>query len=424
MSMPERAFFPITTPPKSNTPYGKRGTSSLAGQLASAIPDNEFTADPNSRYGEIWMGDHPSNPSSLILDDGSKIPLWKVISKDPEQYIGATVCQKFEGTPSLVEMNDNGGEPLKHLPFLLKVLSFDKALPLQTHPDRVLTAELLRRGEEVEALKGAGGSLEDHNYKPEVAVCISEKFDGFIGFRPLLEIQEFLRQVPELIHVIGDENVVEEVLGLQLDDPSLLDFEDEKKLLKRLLSGIIRTKDEEIAEQCQKLATRLDEHGDGVVLGDKYSALGRVIRKCLKDYPNDKGVFVGGFLMNLVSLKYGEGVVVGVGEIHAYVEGDIIECMAWGDNVGDFMPQPWPCLECCPGFSMYADNNRCSPTASSPLRNAPRRKPSSPPSLSAPTRTPNSYPHPGRSCSPPPHLGGGQKRGKQPTILCRWRSST
>ncbi|KAF8450194.1 RmlC-like cupin domain-containing protein [Terfezia claveryi] len=343
MSMLERAFFPITTPPKPNTPYGKRGTSSLAAQLAAAIPENEFTPDPNTRYGEIWMGDHPSNPSSLILDDGSKVPLWKLSSEDPKRYLGAEVLKKFGDTPSGFEENEEDGKPLKHLPFLFKVLSFDRALPLQIHPNRVLSAELIRWKEQTEALKGAGGSLVDHNYKPEVAVCISEKFDGFIGFRPLLEIQRFLGLVPELVHAIGDDEVVKGILGLQLEDPSALGADDERKLLKRLFSGIMWRKDEVIAEQCQKLATRLDEHGDGAVVGavvgDKYMALGRVIRKCLKDYPNDKAVFVG-FLMNLVSLKYGEGVVVGVDEIHAYIEGDIIECMAWGDNVGVLIPLP------------------------------------------------------------------------------------
>jgi len=131
----------------------------------------------------------------------------------------------------------------------------------------------------------------DYNYKSVVAVCISTKFDGFIGFRPLLEIQQFLRKVPELRDAIGDEEVVKEVLVLQLDDPSSVDFESEKRLLRRLFSGIIQRRDEVIAEQYQKLATRLGEHGDGAVLGDKYTALGRVIRKCLKDYPNDKKVW-------------------------------------------------------------------------------------------------------------------------------------
>ena len=349
MSMSERAFLPITTPPKTNTPYGKRGTSSLAAQLASAIPENEFTPDPNTRYGEIWMGDHPSNSSSLILDDGSKVPLWKVISEDPKRYLGAEVFQKFQDTPSGFEENEDGGEPLKHLPFLFKVLSFDRALPLQMHPNRVFTAKLMGWKEYREALKGPGGHLVDHNYKPKVAVCISENFDGFIGFRPLVEIQRFLGKVPELGDAIGDEEAVQGILRVQLHDPSPLDVDDERKLLKRLFSGIVRRSDEVISEQCLKLAARLDEHGDGAVVGDNYMALGRVIRKCLKDYPNDKGVFMG-FLMNLVSLKYGEGVVVGVDEIHAYVEGDIVECMAWGDNVGVPIPPPWPYLECA-GFA-------------------------------------------------------------------------
>lgn len=330
--MLERQFLPITTPPKSDTPYGKKGPSSLAAQLASLIPENEFSPEPEIRYGEIWMGDHPSNPSSIILDDGTKVPLSKIISEEPERYLGVEVCKRFETTPSGNEEGKKQEETI-HLPFLFKILSFDRPLPLQTHPDRALSAKLLQRGSKSREVVGAGGQLADHNYKPEVAVCIAEKFEGFIGFRPLYEIQGFLSTVSELRVVVGDDETVKEILGLKLADPSPLEPEQENSLLKRIFSGIIRCKEGVIAEQCQSLINRLDEHGDETVLRSKYSHLGNVIRKCLKDYPNDKGVFIAAFLMNYIVLERGEGAVVGVNEIHAYMKGDIIECMAWGDNV-------------------------------------------------------------------------------------------
>jgi mannose-6-phosphate isomerase len=37
--------------------------------------------------------------------------------------------------------------------------------------------------------------------------------------------------------------------------------------------------------------------------------------------------------MNLVTLKKGEAIYIGADEVHAYLEGDIIECMAVSDNV-------------------------------------------------------------------------------------------
>jgi len=167
--------------------------------------------------------------------------------------------------------------------------------------------------------------------------CKKFKGDGFIGLRPLFETQQFLRKVLELI---GDEEVVKEVLGLKLGNSSPLDLEDEKKLLKRLFSEIIWRSGDVIAEQCKKLAMRLDEHG---YTRDKYTALGKVIRKCLNDCLDDKGVFVAG---SLVSLKY-EGAVVRVRGIHAYGEGDIIGYMAWSNDVGILILLSW--LECDPG---------------------------------------------------------------------------
>lgn len=330
--MLERAFLPITTPSKPNF------ATQL--ELASAILENEFIPNPNTCHGEMWVDSYLiSGSSSLILSDGSKVPMWKVISEDPEWYLDVDACKKSKGT---FRGNEYGGEPLKHLPVLFKVLSFDRTLPLQAHPDRVLMVKLLRRKEQSGVLRGEGGSpVDGGSYKPEVVVvCIPEKFVDFIGFRPLLEIQQFLRKVPELI---GHEEVVKGVLGLKLSNSLLLDFEDEKKLLKRLFSGIIQRSGEVIAEQCKKLATRLDEYGDTVVFGDKYTVLGKVISQCLKDYLDDKGIFMARFL---ISLKY-EGAVVRVHGIHAYGEGDTIECMAWSNNVGILILPSW--LECGPG---------------------------------------------------------------------------
>lgn len=44
------------------------------------------------------------------------------------------------------------------------------------------------------------------NNIPEVAVVLSDMFMGFVGFRPVGEIQQFLRNVPELREAIGQQN--------------------------------------------------------------------------------------------------------------------------------------------------------------------------------------------------------------------------
>jgi len=49
-------------------------------------------------------------------------------------------------------------------------------------------------------------------------------------------------------------------------------------------------------------------------------------------FPGDIGVFCP-FMLNYVKLAPGEAMFLGAGEPHAYVSGDIIECMANSDNV-------------------------------------------------------------------------------------------
>jgi mannose-6-phosphate isomerase len=71
------------------------------------------------------MGTHPKSPS-LVLD--SRQVLSEHLASHPE-LIGKSVITKF-----------NAGDG--SLPFLFKVLSIEKALSIQTHPDKK-TAEIL-----------------------------------------------------------------------------------------------------------------------------------------------------------------------------------------------------------------------------------------------------------------------------------------
>lgn len=49
-------------------------------------------------------------------------------------------------------------------------------------------------------------------------------------------------------------------------------------------------------------------------------------------YPGDPGVFAP-LMLNFLRLKVGESFFIGANEPHAYISGDIIECMALSDNV-------------------------------------------------------------------------------------------
>lgn len=50
------------------------------------------------------------------------------------------------------------------------------------------------------------------------------------------------------------------------------------------------------------------------------------------DFPDDVGI-LSLFFLNLVRLKPGQAIYLGANEIHAYLDGDCVECMACSDNV-------------------------------------------------------------------------------------------
>lgn len=72
------------------------------------------------------MGTHPKSPSLLPF---SKEPLGSYLSAHPS-LIGQSIIAKYPDAAS------------GNLPFLFKVLAIQKALSIQTHPDKK-TAEIL-----------------------------------------------------------------------------------------------------------------------------------------------------------------------------------------------------------------------------------------------------------------------------------------
>jgi mannose-6-phosphate isomerase len=111
--------------------------------------------------------------------------------------------------------------PLTHalngsdLPFLLKVLSVEKALSIQAHPNKAL-AEQLHASDPA--------NYPDANHKPEVAIALTP-FRGMCGFRTLEEIAGFAEEVPEFAAVLGKD------AGARLAAAAQSGSEAEKKVL-------------------------------------------------------------------------------------------------------------------------------------------------------------------------------------------------
>ncbi|KAI1797282.1 mannose-6-phosphate isomerase [Ganoderma leucocontextum] len=310
--------------------WGRQGSSSLAARLGPNAIGHGFQQDEGKCYAEIWMGTH-QNGAAHLFDSPSR-SLLDLIRTDPKFYLGEKLLTT---SPSTI-----------HIPYLFKVLSIRKALPLQAHPDKGLQAEQLHQSDP--------DNFVDANHKPEIAIAIGEPlhitrskyggggegrttvghaevddpdtaFMGFVGFRPLGEIKAFLEKIPELVAAVEDPELVIEFTR----SPS-------KELLKQVYAKLLKRgveAREQVAAAVSKLQARMMQNG-AYVLGSRESEfLFRLFVKVNAQYPGEAGVLATTFFMNFVKLRKGEALYIGADEVHAYMEGDIIECMAVSDNV-------------------------------------------------------------------------------------------
>jgi len=145
-------------------PYAWGSTRALAELQGRTAP----SAGPEA---ELWVGAHPTAPSSVETDGGLvALPEW--IARDPESALGAELLSRF------------GPE----LPFLMKILAVAEPLSLQAHPDAALAAQGFARENAAGVAVGAATrSYSDPRAKVEMACALGE-FETLLGFREPREI--------------------------------------------------------------------------------------------------------------------------------------------------------------------------------------------------------------------------------------------
>jgi mannose-6-phosphate isomerase len=181
----------------------------------------------------------------------------------------------------------------------IQILSFSKALPLQIHPDLKLAEKLHK-----EDPKKFGDTM----HKPEIAIALS-KFELFAGWKPLSDIQALLKL-----------NCLSKFI------PKSDQFNDET--LRQVCKALLSAPAEEVA-QTSKDIQALPESQFGA-----HSYIPSLLGRLAKQYgEGDNGNLVATLLMNYMTLGPGDSVFVPADSIHAYLEGDIVECMARSDNV-------------------------------------------------------------------------------------------
>lgn len=272
-----------------NYAWGKLGSNSSVARFAHASDPQNVIIDESLPYAEYWMGTHPKVPT-ILSTNGEKLS--DLISSNPEKYLSKSIMEKFNLKNSL--------------PFLFKVLSIEKVLSIQSHPDKKLAEQLRLKDPE---------HYPDDNHKPEMAIAITD-FEAFCGFKPLETIKDHLLNIKEFSSLIGDETT-----QIFINNPS-------KENLKLVFSKVMNSNDDDLIKYSNSLVLKAKENPS--LYGETLSDL---ILRLNDQFPNDIGLFCGCLMLNHCILKTGEAMFLQACEPHAYISGDIIECMAASDNV-------------------------------------------------------------------------------------------
>ncbi|KAJ5605580.1 hypothetical protein N7510_008361 [Penicillium lagena] len=286
--------------------WGKKGNDSCAARYAAATA--AFSIKPEQPYAELWMGTHPSNPS---YDVSTSQTLLQII-KEEDSLLSPSIVAQYG----------------RELPFLFKILSIQDALSIQAHPDKIL-AKQLHACDPI--------NYPDENHKPEMAIAVTP-FEALCGFRPLDEITHFLEQVPTLRALVGeDESSYFQTAAAMYDKNMIHDArEADKQALHRAFSKLMNSSQSSIASASKALVESAKIEGDSFAGGGVTSTSGAVLSELIVrlygQFGPDHGLFVL-FFTNFVTLPPGGALYLQADDIHAYISGDIVECMATSDNV-------------------------------------------------------------------------------------------
>lgn len=262
--------------------WGTKNEEAVIPKLIGIVPE------PEVPYAELWIGAHPKAPSQIEIN-GKQVTLNEVIAENPTDILGDYVLNKFGA----------------NFPFLLKVLSAAKALSIQAHPNK----------EQAKALHASDpANYPDDNHKPEIAIAI-DSLMALAGFKPFSEILNNLERHPELYSFSEKKNFV------------ISNGDKPEEKIKELYAGVMKS-----AEDNDKLKLVIDAIIDRLSKQDGNKIEEQQFLEQYKLYGYDIGL-ISFFFYNIVSLKQHQAIYTGAGIPHAYIKGNIIECMANSDNV-------------------------------------------------------------------------------------------
>lgn len=280
-----------------NYSWGQKGLKSFIPSLLG------IQAEKNKHYAELWISAHPLKPST-VRTEGRRVCLNDLVSALPDEMIGNNLKKSFG----------------IQLPFLMKILTADRPLSIQAHPNK----KQAEKGFNLEELKkipltSPKRNYRDENQKPELIAALTD-FYALNQFKPLKEIDKTFKKHKELKKIAP--------LNKRWDKQS------ERKILKTIYKNFMTCPDPEANKILSSLINKIKEENKKKPFNKnnfKYWIL-KADREYSAKKKKDRGLFFF-FLLNFVHLKPGEALCVKTGELHTYLEGTGVEVMANSDNV-------------------------------------------------------------------------------------------
>lgn len=260
--------------------WGERGRSAYIAKLVGEQVDEDIP------FAELWMGTHPLGTSLLKYGD-HLVLLSDLVQRYPEEILGQRVATDF----------------VSQFPFLLKILSANEPLSIQLHPSKEQAVAL--------RLKDPA-HYPDSNHKPEIAIAI-DRLLALAGLRAANQIEELMTEFPALADFVEFETALDQPKKQQ----PLLAFQ-------ALLSNAM-SQPNEMEQVIEQIAIQIGRKPEP-------SYRDNLFLEMRAKYPGDVGLLAI-FFLKLHSLRKGEALFIPAGVPHAYLKGNIVECMASSDNV-------------------------------------------------------------------------------------------
>ena len=247
---------------KNNTQAQLKWNQSYFGEEIESTGYASIEIDESKPFAEYWMGTHINGPSKIKLENETK----------------------------LLSEHINGD-----LPYLFKVLSVEKPLSIQLHPDKDFAKKLHESHPDI---------YKDSNHKPELFIALDD-FELLFGF---ISIDEAIKKV----EMYKNEFNLKEANNF-LNEKTVENYES---LIKKI---IFLTK-----EEYELIIKGL--------LESKETKEDSLIKRLYNYFGLDLGILVSMF-MNHFFKKKGDSIFISANYPHAYIHGNCLEAMANSDNV-------------------------------------------------------------------------------------------